>query len=137
MHRCGDGAQSMAADRTLPDRLEPDSTRPRLLLAIAGMVLVLLVIVCSAVLWFYTAEVPARTPIVPRKFPAPHLLQNETDELHRVESEQRARLSGYRWVDRAQGIVSIPIDEAMRMIAAKGANGYAPVTAPPAQEGGR
>ena len=100
----------MAADRTLPDRLEPDSTRPRLLLAIAGMVLVLLVIVCSAVLWFYTAEVPARTPIVPRKFPAPHLLQNETDELHRVESEQRARLSGYRWVDRAQGIVSIPIE---------------------------
>lgn len=125
----------MAADRTVPDRLEPDSTRPRLLLAIAGAVLVLLVVAFSAVLWFYTAEVPARAPIVPRQFPAPQLLQNETDELHRVDSKQRARLTGYRWVDRAQGIVSIPIDAAMRIIAAKGADGYAPIATPPQQGG--
>jgi hypothetical protein len=125
----------MAADRTVPDRLEPDSTRPRLLLAIAGAVLVLLVVAFSAVLWFYTAKVPARAPIVPRQFPAPQLLQNETDELHRVDSEQRARLSGYRWVDRAQGIVSIPINAAMRIIAAEGADGYAPIATPPQQGG--
>jgi hypothetical protein len=126
----------MAADRALPDRLEPDSTRPRLLLAIAGVVLALLVVAFGATFWFYTAEVPARGPIVPRTFPTPRLLQDETDELHRVEAEQRARLNGYRWVDRTQGIVSIPIGEAMRMIAAKGADGYAPIV-PPSQAGGQ
>ena len=120
----------MAAERALPDRLEPDSTRPRLLLAIAGAVLTLLAVAFGATFWFYKAEVPARGPIVPRVFPAPQLLQDETDELHRVEAEQRARLNGYRWVDRAQGIVSIPIDQAMRMIAAKGADGYAPIVSP-------
>ena len=126
----------MAAERTLPDRLEPDSTQPKLLLAIAGAVLLLLVIAFGLVLWFYTAEVPARGPTVPKVFPSPRLIQDETDWLHRAETEQRSRLQGYRWVDRDKGLIAIPIAEAVHRIAAMGADGYAPVDAKP-QESGR
>ena len=57
----------MGAEHVLPDRLEPDSTRPKLLLAIAGAVLLLLVIAFGLVLWFYTANVPAHGPTVPKR----------------------------------------------------------------------
>jgi hypothetical protein len=121
----------MAADRALPDRLEPDSANPRRLLAIAGAVLMLLAVAFGATLWFYRTEVPPRGALVPKEFPSPRLIQDETTELHRVEAEQRARLKGYRWVDRDKGLIGIPIDEAMRMVAAKGANGYGPIDTAP------
>ena len=117
----------MAAERALPDRLEPDSTQPKLLLAVAGAVLLLLAIAFGVVLWFYTANVPPHGPTVPKTFPSPRLMQDESDWLNRAQAEQRARLQGWRWVDRDKGLIAIPIDEAMRRIAARGADGYAPV----------
>lgn len=117
----------MAAERALPDRLEPDSTQPKLLLAVAGAVLLLLAIAFGVVLWFYTANVPPHGPTVPKTFPSPRLMQDESDWLNRTQTEQRARLQGWRWIDRNKGLISIPIDEAMRRIAARGADGYAPV----------
>lgn len=121
----------MAADRSFPDRLEPDATNARLLLAIAGGVLLLLVLAFGMVLWFYSANVPERGAIVPRQFPSPQLIRDETDERLRAEGEQRARIESYRWVDRDKGVIAIPIGEAMRMIAAKGADGYAPIDTAP------
>ena len=117
----------MAAERALPDRLEPDSTQPKLLLAVAGAVLLLLAIAFGVVLWFYTANVPQHGPTVPKTFPSPRLMQDESDWLNRTQTEQRARLQGWRWIDRNKGLIAIPIDEAMRRIAARGADGYAPV----------
>lgn len=117
----------MAAERALPDRLEPDSTQPKLLLAVAGAVLLLLAIAFGVVLWFYTANVPPHGPTVPKTFPSPRLMQDESDWLNRTQTEQRARLQGWRWIDRNKGLIAIPIDEAMRRIAARGADGYAPV----------
>jgi len=125
----------MGAEHVLPDRLEPDSTRPRLLLAIAGAVLLLLVIAFGLVLWFYTANVPPHGPTVPKVFPSPRLVQDETAWLHRAETEQQSRLQGYRWIDRAKGLIAIPIEEAMHRIAAKGAGGYAPIDAAPRESG--
>jgi hypothetical protein len=72
---------------------------------------------------------------VPQHFPSPQLIEDETEELHRVNAEQRARLQGYRWVDRDKGLIAIPIGEAMRMIAAKGADGYAPIATVPTENG--
>ena len=117
----------MAAERALPDQLEPDSTQPKLLLAVAGAVLLLLAIAFGVVLWFYTANVPPHGPTVPKTFPSPRLMQDESDWLNRTQTEQRARLQGWRWIDRNKGLIAIPIDEAMRRIAVKGADGYAPV----------
>jgi hypothetical protein len=117
----------MAADHALPDRLEPDSTEPKLLLGIAGAILLLLVIAFGLVLWFYIANVPAHGPTVPKMFPSPRLVQDETDWLNRAKTEQRSRLQGYRWVDRDKGLIAVPIEDAMHRIAARGADGYVPV----------
>jgi len=117
----------MAAERSFPDRLEPDSTDAKLLLAVAGAVLLLLVVAFGAVFWFYNANVPPHGPIVPKTFPSPRLIQDESDWLNRAQTEQRSRLEGWRWVDRDKGVIAIPIEDAMRRIAAKGANGYEPI----------
>jgi hypothetical protein len=73
---------------------------------------------------------------VPKTFPSPRLIQDESEWLHRAQTEQQARLEGWRWIDRDKGLIAIPIDEAMQRIAAEGADGYAPIEAAP-QESGR
>ena len=125
----------MAADRVLPDQLEPDSTNPKLLLGIAGAVLLLLAVTFGMVFVFYNAVVPEQSAMVPKAFPSPRLIQDEADQLRQVDAEQRARLQGYRWVDRDKGVIAIPIGEAMHMIATKGAKGYAPVEIAPQRSG--
>lgn len=40
--------------------------------------------------------------------------------------EQEMKINGYRWVDREKQIVAIPIDEAIKVVAAN--NGKAPTT---------
>ena len=128
----------MATEPTTRDRLEPDSTNARLLLAVAGSVIALLVVAFGATLWFYEAEVPEHGAIIPAKFPAPGLSGDQALERRQLTAEQNALLQSYRWIDREHGIISVPIDDAMRRIAAKGAQGYAPiVTAPPATGGGQ
>lgn len=126
----------MAAEPAPRDRLEPNDTNARLLLAIAASVLVLLAVAFGATLLFYKAEVPSRGAIVPARFPQPGLTGDDPRERQRLEAEQQERLHGYRWVDRSRGIASVPIDEAMHRIAAKGAQGYAPIVAAPPATGG-
>lgn len=52
-------------------------------------------------------------------------------ERNRVLDEQRKQLAGYHWIDRSRGFFSIPIDRAMALIAARGADAYAPIAQPP------
>jgi hypothetical protein len=51
------------------------------------------------------------------------VLQITPEERARVETEQRERLSGYRWVDRDAGVVSIPIERAMELVVREAAAG--------------
>jgi hypothetical protein len=44
------------------------------------------------------------------------IVQPMPEERARIETEQRERLSGYRWVDREAGVVSVPIDRAMELV---------------------
>src|SRR6185437_14333615 len=52
--------------------------------------------------------------------PEPHLQPHPLRDRQRYDAAQRAKLSGYHWVDRNAGIVRIPIDRAMRIIAQQG-----------------
>lgn len=55
-----------------------------------------------------------------------HSIQNEetyrkqvlppSEDLNRLVFEQQASLSHYRWVDREQGVVAIPIERAMDLV---------------------
>ncbi len=52
--------------------------------------------------------------------PAPRLQTDPQKELAEFRAEKRQRLTTYGWVDQAHGIAHIPIDEAMKRIAARG-----------------
>jgi len=102
---------------------------PFILLA-AGLLVFLAVSIGS--LWgIFVDAVPDRTPAPAQEAPKPRLLANPPAELSAVLSAQRDKLSGYHWVDRDKGVVSIPIDRAMQIIAARGADAYAPIPGAP------
>jgi hypothetical protein len=59
------------------------------------------------------------------------VVSQEPAELRTVEAAQIDQLHGYRWVDRSQGVVAIPIERAMELViqdaaAARRARGGAP-----------
>ncbi len=57
-------------------------------------------------------------------FPAPRLQQNPPAIWRTFHDAELRTLNGAGWVDRARGVVHIPIDRAMREIAATGIPGW-------------
>jgi len=55
-----------------------------------------------------------------RTFPEPRLEENERTELRTYSDEEQQRLATYDWVDKSKGVVRIPIDRAMELIARRG-----------------
>lgn len=54
-----------------------------------------------------------------RQLPAGPLLQASPEaELHAMRAEMSARLNGYGWADESRGLVHIPIEKAIEMVAA-------------------
>jgi len=52
--------------------------------------------------------------------PEPRLLQNEPQDLEEVRAAEDKALNGYGWVDRQHGIVRIPVDRAIDLLAQRG-----------------
>jgi hypothetical protein len=52
--------------------------------------------------------------------PAPRLEAQPGQDLAAYRDFERAKLSTYRWVDRQAGVVAIPIDQAMDVLAQQG-----------------
>jgi len=53
-------------------------------------------------------------------FPSPRLEEDERGQLNGIRSEEESTLNSYGWVDQKAGVVRIPIDRAMDLIAEKG-----------------
>lgn len=66
------------------------------------------------------------------QFPAPALQSSPRAEMTAFLRAELARLNSGGWVDRARGIVHIPIADAMRKVAAEGIPGW-PTTAAPTE----
>jgi len=49
--------------------------------------------------------------------PDPRLVENEPADLDSVRQQERTVLESYDWVDRSGGIVRIPIERAMELVA--------------------
>ena len=102
----------------------PDVATGTVILSVAGFLS--LVAVAMIALFFYHkvgAPTALRQP-TQHDFPKPALQTSPKEDLARVEFEQRTGLSGYAWIDRSKGLARIPIDEAMRIVAAKGDHAY-------------
>jgi hypothetical protein len=52
--------------------------------------------------------------------PAPRLQTDSTPELAEMRAQEDAELHSYGWVDRQNGVIRIPIDEAMRLMLERG-----------------
>lgn len=55
-----------------------------------------------------------------KKFPQPRLEKNERIEINDFRLKEEQNLNSYGWVDEKAGVVHIPIDSAMRLIAQRG-----------------
>jgi hypothetical protein len=103
---------------------EPSDWSPGPVALIYVAILVLLAASCFAVI----AAFPDALPDVDRTLrispPGPRLQSNPEAELKRFRAEEEKRLNTYGWIDKQKGIVHIPIDEAMKKLARRGAPGF-------------
>lgn len=117
----------MAIESQVEERLEsPEvATRPILLAALGVLLLVFGTVGTLAAIYY--REVSVQRLPTPEKFPQPRVETKEREERLRIEAEQARRLAGYHWVDREQGLVQIPIERAMQLLAGEGIQAYAPL----------
>jgi hypothetical protein len=70
---------------------------------------------------------PAREARAPELPPQPHpLLQSSSAverDIEKLRAEESRKVNGYGWVDKEKGIAHIPVEEAMKEIAAEGVPG--------------
>jgi hypothetical protein len=66
-------------------------------------------------------DVPASALADPNAVPPqPRLNRTSRGELDQVLSKSRAKLKGYSWIDKEEGVVQIPIERAMELMTEKG-----------------
>ena len=121
----------MAIESDAAEKLESSEVPTRTVLLAAFGVLLLVFGTVGVLGAIYYREVSVQKMPAPEKFPQPRVETKEKEERLRIEAEQARRLSGYRWVDRKDGVVQIPIERAMQLLASEGMQAYAPLS--PAQ----
>lgn len=114
-----------------------DASAPKLVALGAGLIITIWILVALLYLYFsflsnYRAEVsPPPLPSTLNKNPLPpqpRLQASPQQELKAYVSQQNWMLDHYGWIDKDKGIVAIPIDRAMAILAARG---IPPQKAPP------
>ena len=117
-------------NRALPQPVDIDN---RAVLAIVGGFLLFVAAAITGLLLFLHSQAPSVfSPRVERQFPSPQLQTSPEVDLARLAAAQQARPSGYAWSDRGHDIARIPIEDAMRLVAQRGAHAYDPIPAPSA-----
>lgn len=101
----------------------PDVATRTILLAAFGF-LAFVAVTMGGLHLYYRWLVPGSLKTSARTFPEPRLQSSPQADYGLFRSAQREELAGYAWVDRERGIVRIPITDAMRLVAARGARAY-------------
>lgn len=109
----------------LPDEGDSDDEmrllRGRNLAIIGGglFLLIFFVLGVAAVFMAFFGPENQQPPSVPQ-VPEPRLQVNESVNYQDLKATEEARLNGYKWIDQDAGIVQIPIDRAMDLVAERG-----------------
>jgi hypothetical protein len=90
--------------------------------------LVFLVIAPLALIWGYSSSVSDVSRKLLVQPPAPQLQVDPARDLARFRGREEKRLDSYYWVDKQQGIVHIPIEQAMKKLAKDGIDGFPKAT---------
>ena len=120
---------------------EPAEINNRIVLIVVGGFLLFVAAAIAGLLFFLRAQAPAAlTPRTEHRFPQPELQKAPQNDLSRFKAAQHDALTSYGWVDNDHRIASIPIEQAMRLIAGRGEHAYDPpeaaTTARPSEAGG-
>ena len=116
-------------DPTLGHEERDVAVRPIALTILGLLVVVVAVFIFIQVLLNVLAGVQSRRSAAPsplagayglKEPPAPRLQTNPVADLRDLRARDQALLSGYAWVDRDAGVVRIPIDRAIDVLAARG-----------------
>ena len=101
-----------------PDRQQDDIDTRRVLLT--GVTIAGAVLLAVAVSWILVAVLGSPTTAEHGAAPraGPQLEVHPLQDLAAYRAHEQLKLSGYQWVDRQAGIVRIPIDRAMEVVAA-------------------
>jgi hypothetical protein len=122
----------MAEPHVPPARVEPQDVTFRFLLFGAASVLGLVLVCAFLAMLLYPSAVQDKRLTSPLPvYPAPRLQSDPHHDLMQFQAAEMSRLTSTGWVDRDQGIVHIPIDDAMQRIARQGIPDW------PAQAGGK
>jgi hypothetical protein len=66
-------------------------------------------------------ETSVANPVEPTKmFPQPQLQKTPIPDLKAIRAEEDKLLNGYAWVDQPKGVVRIPVDRAIEVLAQRG-----------------
>lgn len=107
-------------------RHEEKDLRPNVVIIFAGALAVLSVLTLLSMGWLLRvsrapeAPIPAMLP-QPEPFQAgPRLQVSPAKDLQELRAMEERQLHSYRWVDPEAGIVSVPIERAMEILAERG-----------------
>ncbi|MBV9289561.1 MAG: hypothetical protein JO288_17390 [Hyphomicrobiales bacterium] len=86
-------------------------------------------VIAAVCLSFFFFQPSARNAafVKAHAFPAPRLETLSDGTREPQIAEQQADLRRFRWIDRKHRVFQIPIERAMRLVAARGARAYDPV----------
>jgi hypothetical protein len=110
------------------EKHEPGGITVWTVILIAAGFLLFVAVSLAALYFYYAWSTRAVAPPEPRSFPKPALEATPLLDLQTLQDRQRGQLSGYAWVDRDHGIARIPMERAMKIIAARGAGAYGSIT---------
>lgn len=111
--------------RAQPEKPEVDS---RVVIATVGGFVLFVAVSMTAIFLYLKADAPgALKRPNEQQFPQPALQKAPQNDLQKFEERQRAALSGFGWADKSQGLARIPIEDAMRLIVARGEHAYDPL----------
>jgi hypothetical protein len=109
----------------------PEVRIRRVLLFVATFLGIVVVLFGGLGLYYRAVVGRERTVTTPRAFPAPQLQPNPSADYANFHAAQERQLVGFAWADRDRGLVHIPIERAMGLIAGRGLRGYDPLEATP------
>lgn len=117
------------ATEHVESRHEQSTIRLRPILWFGAGLLVLSVVTFTAMTWLFDYFVArqARVDVLPSPLadpqqlpPEPRLQVSSGADVRRMREAEQTVLQNYRWIDREAGLVGIPIDRAMDILAEKG-----------------
>jgi hypothetical protein len=85
---------------------------------------VMLVVVPFVLMWAFPDSIPDQRRSLTIVPPAPRQQVAPSVDLAQYVAAQKLKLNTYYWIDRDRGIVHIPIEEAMKRVAAHGIPGF-------------